>query len=176
LVFGTRCIFKSWFQFPENSHLRAQALEGVTDILVSHNHNDYFEPETLDIALRNHPNRKLHIPKFQTTWFLRMAHCALPAFKSQIIEHEPFEVFKLQNGGLAFFVPEVSPGQVDSAIIMMKDGESLVNLNDSRLAGDELLKIKESLEILAASLFEHQGQANIQLITHTMKMKCECAA
>ena len=43
--------FGSWFQFPKNTPLLDEALDGVTDICVSRNHADHFDPETLQYAL-----------------------------------------------------------------------------------------------------------------------------
>jgi len=134
--------FGSWFQFPENTPLLDEALDGVTDICVSHNHADHFDPETLRYALNSSPSRKLHIPKYHTRWFLRRAYHFLPDFKERVVEHDPFERFTVAGNVSCFFVPEESPGEIDSAIICCADGKTLVNLNDSRLNFDQLAQIR----------------------------------
>ncbi|MGH9990069.1 MAG: MBL fold metallo-hydrolase, partial [Nitrososphaera sp.] len=58
--------FGSWFQFPENTPLLEEALEGVNDICVSHNHFDHFDPLVLLSGLAKNPALKLHIARFQT--------------------------------------------------------------------------------------------------------------
>lgn len=66
--------FGSWFQFPENTPFLDEALEGVTDICVSHNHADHFDPSFLRYAFASNPSIQLHIPKYVTQWFLRRVH------------------------------------------------------------------------------------------------------
>jgi L-ascorbate metabolism protein UlaG (beta-lactamase superfamily) len=65
--------FESWFQFPENHHLRSQALASVKDLLISYNHGDHFEAETLLLALRDDPDVLIHIQKLGTDWFKQRA-------------------------------------------------------------------------------------------------------
>ena len=138
--------FGSWFQFPENTPLLGEALDGVTDICVSHNHADHFDPETLRYALSSNPSLKLHIPKYHTRWFLQRVHHFLPDFKERVVEHNSFERFTVASDTLCFFVPEESPGEIDSAIICCAGGKTLVNLNDSRLNFEQLTQIRRVTE------------------------------
>lgn len=133
--------FGSWFQFPENTPLLDQALAGVTDICVSHNHEDHFDPFVLLKAFDSTPELMLHIPQYSTKWFYNLAIFKLGGYAERIVEHPPYEPFQAGNGATIFFVPEESPGAIDSAIVAQIDGQSLINLNDSRLSSDQLLNI-----------------------------------
>jgi UDP-MurNAc hydroxylase len=144
--------FGSWFQFPENTPLLDEALDHVTDICISHNHADHFDPETLRYAFSSNPSLKLHIPKYSTGWFLRRVHHFLPDLGQRVVEHDPFERFTVASDVSCFFVPEESPGEIDSAIICCADGKTLVNLNDSRLNFEQLIQIRavaEGVDFLA---------------------------
>lgn len=136
--------FRSWFQYPENSPLRDDAFAGVKEILVSHNHADHFDPETLNWALEADPERRVHIARFATSWFRDYAEARLPDFRDRIVEHDawtPFSVGDLE----CFFVPEESPGLIDSAIIVRDDEHRFVNLNDARLNTDQMQRIHKTL-------------------------------
>lgn len=133
--------FSAWFQFPENHHLADIALTDSRDICVSHNHEDHFDPRLLDRALGTGGNH-LHIARFQTDWFSRRCHQLLPKHGERIQEHDPFQPFEVASGGQVYFVPEESPGQIDSAMVHTSQDGTLVNLNDARLTTDQLMEIK----------------------------------
>jgi UDP-MurNAc hydroxylase len=135
--------FDSWFQFPENTFLLDEALQDVTDICVSHNHADHLDPTVLEQAWTSNPAITLHVPRYQTRWFAkRLAHL-LPDRQDRICQHEAYECFRVAGETRMFFVPENSPGAVDAAMVCLADGQSLINLNDSRLHADQLLQIRQ---------------------------------
>ena len=142
--FSTKgAFYGSWFQFPQNSQFKNKALEGVSDICLSHDHTDHLDTDVLLPALTQTPSLKIHVAKFQTDWFIRRVHRLLPGFEDRIIQHEPFERVSIGVDGSFFFLPEDSPAQIDSAIVCQANGKALVNLNDARLNTRQLLKIKE---------------------------------
>lgn len=133
--------FRGWFQFPENWPLLDAAFEGVSDVCVSHNHADHLDDSTLSLALERNPALRVHIPRYQSDFLLKRVARLLPAHRGRFVEHAPWEPFSA-GGASVFFVPEKSPGSVDSAIVASAGGRTLVNLNDSRLSSDQLLEIK----------------------------------
>ncbi len=137
----TGAFFRSWFQFPENHPLLDEALHDVGDILISHNHEDHFDPPVLREALKRNPHVRLHIAAFATDWFKRRIERELGALGDKLVVHKPFEDFELACGAKAFFVPEESPGQIDSAIVFHDHVHFFVNMNDARLNTAQLEKI-----------------------------------
>lgn len=135
--------FRSWFQFPENTPLLDEALAGVDDICVSHNHADHFDPYVLRRAFDSNPRLTLHIPKYHTPWFADLAAARLKEHAHRIVEHRAYEPFAVGEEMRIFFVPEESPGAIDAAIVGTLGSESLVNLNDSRLSSDQLSRVGE---------------------------------
>lgn len=133
--------FGAWFQFPENTPLLAEALTGVDHICLSHNHADHLDPSVLVPAFSSHPSLVLHVPRYHTRWFAKRLARLLPDHVHRIEEHGGGEEFPAGSDIRVFFVPEESPGAVDSAIVCMAGGRALVNLNDSRLSTDQLLAI-----------------------------------
>jgi UDP-MurNAc hydroxylase len=140
--------FGSWFQFPENTGLSDEAIDGVTDICISHNHADHFDPTLLLKALAQNPSLTIHIPAYQTKWFARLASRLLPACeRKRITEHPAYQEFPIGTSELrAFFVPEESPGEVDSAIVCYDSSSNVVNLNDARLTTGQLARIRKILK------------------------------
>jgi UDP-MurNAc hydroxylase len=136
--------FGSWFQFPENTILTNEAISNVNDICISHNHADHFDPPLLLKALAENRSLSVHIPAYQTTWFARLARRLLPGCElKRITEHPPFQEFTVSKSDMrVFFVPEESPGEVDSAIVCYDSSTTVVNLNDARLSADRLARIR----------------------------------
>ena len=144
--------FRAWFQFPENAPLEEEAFDRVTDIVVSHNHADHFDPPVLARALAADANRRLHIAKFATPWFTDRVRRSLPEFVDRIVEHTGWEWFEAIGGLRVRFVPEESPGQIDAAIVITDGERTWVNLNDARLSPDQLGRIRReagSVDMLA---------------------------
>lgn len=136
--------FGAWHQFPDNAAFLERALEGVSDVLVSHNHNDHFDPPVLERALRD-PRVRLHVPRYAAGWLLSRVRALAPSLLPRLSEHGAYERFRA--GGLeAFFVPEEWPGSVDAAIVLRDaSGQSLLDLNDARLSAEPLRRIRSEL-------------------------------
>lgn len=141
----TGAFFGSWHQYPENFALSLGALSGVSRILVSHNHADHFDVDFLKHALGSDRQRRLEIAKFSTSWFLDRARRILEPAGDRIVDHEPWQEFSPIDGLTAFFVPEESPSQVDSAIVLHDGRSSLINLNDARLTTNQLRRIRDRI-------------------------------
>ena len=136
--------FGSWHPYPRNDAFSESARDGVSDLLVSHNHEDHFDRSWLAEALAENPQRSLHIARFATPWFARRARAQLGA-QAPIVEHEAWEPFGV--GDLeVFFIPEESPAQVDSAIVVRSSEGTLINLNDSRLTPDQLERARSEAQ------------------------------
>ncbi len=149
--------FHSWFQFPENHPFLEEAVRDVTDICLSHNHEDHFDLEVIRGILEAAPDARLHIARFPSTWFVRHARRRLGDLADRIVEHDPFAFFPLRAGGEVCFVPEESPGQVDAAMVWRDGSRNLVNLNDARLNTDQFLRIKEILGNIDAFCLQGSG-------------------
>ncbi len=149
--------FRSWFQFPENYPLQDEAVRDVTDICLSHNHEDHFDLDVITRILKADPEARLHIARFPSSWFVRHARRRLGALADRIMEHDAFAFFPLRAGGEMCFVPEESPGQVDSAMVWRDGDRNLLNLNDARLNTDQFLRIKETLGHVEAFCLQGSG-------------------
>ncbi|HGY92853.1 MAG TPA: hypothetical protein ENK43_16935 [Planctomycetes bacterium] len=149
--------FRSWFQFPENHPFQDDAVRGVVDICLSHNHEDHFDLGVITKILEEHPEAKLHIARFPSSWFVRHARRRLGALADRVVEHDPFAFFPLRAGGEICFVPEESPGQVDAAMVWRDGDRNLLNLNDARLNTDQFLRIKEILGHVDAFCLQGSG-------------------
>jgi UDP-MurNAc hydroxylase len=134
--------FGGWFQFPDNTGLAATALRGVGDICVSHNHGDHFDPEFLRAALAADPQRRVHIARFATPWFERLARASLGPWADRLEVHPPWDAFEVAPGVGCFFVPEESPAEVDAAMVAFDDRSTLLNLNDARLTTRQLHAVR----------------------------------
>ncbi len=155
--------FGSWFQFPENSHLREAAFRGVREICISHNHADHFDPPLLGHVCRADPTLRIHIPQYPTRWFLKRAYRLLPALANRIVEHPPYKLFSIGEGLSVFFVPEESPGSVDSAMVCRADDQNLVNLNDSRLTAEQLMQIKDIVRHVDVLALQFSGASEFPI-------------
>lgn len=134
--------FGGWFPFPDNADLAIEALRGVTDICVSHNHGDHFDPGFLRDALAADPRRRLHVARFATPWFERLARRALGPVADRLEPHPPWDAFPVAPGVSCFFVPEESPAEVDAAMVVFDDRSALLNLNDARLTTRQLRAVR----------------------------------
>ena len=143
MVFTPRCLFNSWFQFPENTPLCDAALQDVTDICISHNHADHLDVSFLSHAYTRNPTLTLHIPQYPTDWFAKRIAYLLPGLADRFRAHEAYAHFQIGGEAALFFVPEESPDSIDAAIVCMVESQSLVNLNDARLNADQLLHIRQ---------------------------------
>lgn len=126
----------SWFQFPENSHLLTPALRRPTAVVVSHEHLDHVDPWFLAQVPSSIP---IIIHRFPSP-VLRRKLCA--AGDHPIIELPAWEPFEIADGTSVFFVPEESPMNHDVAIVLRGDGQTLLDMNDARLAPMQMREIR----------------------------------
>ena len=126
----------SWFQFPENSHLVTPELCEPTALVISHEHLDHVDSWFLSRV-------PAHVPavifKFPSDVLRRKILAGGPR---PIIEAEAWQRVTLGPATTAFFVPEPSPMNHDVGVVIEADGQTLLNLNDARLAPMQFREIK----------------------------------
>ncbi|MGH8875281.1 MAG: MBL fold metallo-hydrolase, partial [Acidimicrobiia bacterium] len=126
----------SWFQYPENLHLLTPELLHPAAILISHEHLDHVDPWFL---ARVSPEVPVVIPRYPSRVLRRKV---LAGGERPIVELEPWEAYELAPGVRAFFVSEESPMNHDSAMVIVADRRSLLNMNDARLSPTQLRAIR----------------------------------
>lgn len=126
----------SWFQYPDNHHLMTPSLLEPTAIAISHEHLDHVDPCFLAQVPEWVP---ILIPRYPSP-ILRKKITA--AGTKTIIEVPQWEPVQLAEGTTVFFVSEESPMNHDSAVVIVGDGETLLNLNDARLSAAQLRSIR----------------------------------
>ncbi|MGF1938669.1 MAG: Rieske 2Fe-2S domain-containing protein [Nostoc sp. ChiQUE02] len=137
----------SWFQYPDNQHLMTSALLQPTAIALSHEHLDHVDPWFLAQVPKQVP---IIIPRYPSPVLRRkIASAGLKA----IIELPEWESIHLGQETSLFFVSEESPMNHDSAVVIVGDGETLLNLNDARLTIAQLrnisTKVGGGIDVLA---------------------------
>lgn len=125
----------SWFQYPDNHHLMTPSLLKPTAIIISHEHLDHLDPWFLAQVPTHVP---AVIPCYSSPVLRRKI---LAAGSREILEAPPWKPVKLAEGTRVFFVPEESPMNHDSAVVIVGDGHTLLNLNDARLSSSQLRSI-----------------------------------
>lgn len=141
----------SWFPYPDNSQLmRDPSLHKPSAVVVSHEHLDHVDPWFLSRVPADVP---VYIPTY-----------ASPALRRKVAEggvRDVIEVPAWQDVAVApgvsvLFVPEPSPMNHDSAIIVKGDGHTLLDLNDARLSP---LQLREARSWAGGSvdMFAFQG-------------------
>jgi UDP-MurNAc hydroxylase len=118
----------SWFQFPENSHLVTPELFEPTALVISHEHLDHVDPWFL---VRVPAHVPVIIFRFPSPVLRRKI---LAGGERPIIEADAWERIEVGEGTTVFFVPEPSPMNHDVGVVIEADGQTLLNLNDARLA------------------------------------------
>lgn len=126
----------SWFQYPDNHHLMQPSLLEPTAIVISHEHLDHFDPWFLAQVPAHIP---IVIPSYPSP-ILRQKIAATGSRK--IVEVSPWKPIELASGTWVFFVPEESPMNHDSAIVITADAQTLLNMNDARLSPAQLRSIR----------------------------------
>ncbi|MDF5718128.1 MAG: MBL fold metallo-hydrolase [Rhizonema sp. NSF051] len=125
----------SWFQYPDNQHLMTPSLLQPTLIAISHEHLDHVDPWFLAQVSEQVP---VIIPRYDS---LVLKQKIAGAGIKTIVEVPQWEPVQLAKGASMFFVSE-SPMNHDSAIVIVADGKTLLNLNDARLSIAQLRSIR----------------------------------
>src|SRR5512135_251847 len=130
----------SWFQFPDNGHLLTPAIFRPTSIVISHEHLDHVDPWFLTQVPGDVP---VVIPRYPSPALRRKVGVA---GSRPIVEVAPWEEMELPGGVRVFFVPEESPMNHDSAMVLVGDGQVLLNLNDARLSAAQFRNIRAKVD------------------------------
>jgi UDP-MurNAc hydroxylase len=119
----------SWFQFPDNAHLRRPEVVDCDWIAISHEHLDH-----LDLPLLTSlPERvRLVIPRYPAPeMYNRMREAGI---RNVIIELGSWERLALNDrGDWVTVIQEQSPMCHDSAILVCAAGRAIMHTNDARL-------------------------------------------
>lgn len=126
----------SWFQYPENQHLISPDLFTPTAIAISHEHLDHVDPWFLRQVPSHVP---IIIPRYPSPALRRKVEAARPG---NIVEVAPWVSVRVAEGTSLFFVSEDSPMNHDSAMVIVGDGYTFLNLNDARLSAVGLRNIR----------------------------------
>jgi UDP-MurNAc hydroxylase len=127
---GGGAFLGSWFQFPDNSHLRG--VPGLLDaewVAVSHEHLDHMD---LQLLASMPDNVRVVIPKYPAaTCHNRLAAAGV----KHIIEVEAWQRLPLNTrGDWLTVIPEQSPMCHDAAFLIWADGVSIMHTNDARIS------------------------------------------
>lgn len=122
----------SWFPYPENLHLLTPELLSPASILISHEHLDHVDKWLLARVSASVP---VIVPRYPSPVLRRKILAGGPR---PVIELDPWEVREVAPGVRAFFIPEESPMNHDSAMVIQAGGRCLLNLNDARLSAPQL--------------------------------------
>lgn len=126
----------SWFQYPDNQHLITESLFEPTAIAFSHEHLDHFDAWFL-AQVPTHV--RVFIPRYVSPVLREKITATGPR---EIIEVPPWEPVEIAEETSIFFVPEESPMNHDSAVVIIGDGRTLLDLNDARLSLSQLRSIR----------------------------------
>lgn len=126
----------SWFQYPDNQHLMMPSLLEPSAIVISHEHLDHLDPWFLGQVPAHVP---VVIPSYSSSVLPRKIAAA---GSRKIVEAQPWEPVELVEGTRVFFVPEESPMNHDSAVVIVGNGQTLLDLNDARLSLSQLRSIR----------------------------------
>ncbi|MGI8518191.1 MAG: MBL fold metallo-hydrolase [Acidimicrobiia bacterium] len=137
----------SWFQYPDNSHLLDHELVRPDAILISHEHMDHIDPWRLEQVPDHIP---VYIPHYASDALRRKI---LQSRRRPLIELNQWQFSEVLPGVKVMFVSEESPMNQDSAMVVVAEGKSLLNMNDARLSAAQVREIKNeaggSIDVLA---------------------------
>jgi UDP-MurNAc hydroxylase len=129
----------SWFQYPDNQHLLDPSLLEPEAVIVSHEHLDHLDawflsqmPGSVPVVIHQYPSPVLRA---------KLAKCG----PRPIVEVGPWEWVQLAGGARVLFVPEDSPMNHDSAVVVVGDDGVLVDVNDARLSPAQLRAVRSEV-------------------------------
>ena len=114
----------SWFQWPDNSHLIDQ-LEMPHAVAISHEHLDHVDAWWLGRLPRVTP---VYVPRYPLS---ALREKVLASGQTNIREVEAWTDVEVLPGIQLFFVPERSPMNHDSAMVVRSQANVLLNANDA---------------------------------------------
>jgi len=126
----------SWFQYPENQHVINPALFTPTAIVISHEHQDHVDPWLLRQVP---PEVPVIIPRYSSPALWKKISSFRPG---KIIEVRSWEILKLSEQVSVYFVSEESPMNHDSAVVILGQGHTILNMNDARLSPAQIRRIR----------------------------------
>jgi len=126
----------SWFQYPDNQHLLTSELFQPTAIAISHEHLDHLDPWFLEQLPSETP---VIIPRYSSPVLKQKI---VSAGLKEIIELSQWESIQVAEEISLFFVSEYSPMNHDSAMVIVGNGQTILNLNDARLSVAQLRSIR----------------------------------
>ncbi len=131
----------SWFQFPDNAHLRRPEILDADWVAISHEHLDHLD---LPLLASLRPSTRLVIPRYPAPELRsRIAAAALPHV---VIELDPWERLALNDrGDWVTVIPELSPMCHDAAILVCAAGRGIMHTNDARLSVAQLRRAAEEV-------------------------------
>jgi L-ascorbate metabolism protein UlaG (beta-lactamase superfamily) len=131
----------SWFQFPDNSHLRRPDILDCDWVAISHEHLDH-----LDLPLlRSLPERvRIVIPRYPAPEMYNRIREA--GIRNVVIELESWERLSLNDrGDWVTVIQEQSPMCHDAAVLVYADGHAIMHTNDARLSVAQVRRAAEEV-------------------------------
>lgn len=120
----------SWFQFPDNSHLRRPEVLDCDWVAISHEHLDHLD---LPLLLTLPERVRLVIPRYPAPEMRNRIRKA--GIRNVVVELDPWERLALNDrGDWVTVIPEQSPMCHDSAILVVAAGHAIMHTNDARLS------------------------------------------
>ncbi|MCU0526347.1 MAG: MBL fold metallo-hydrolase [Elainella sp. Prado103] len=128
----------SWFQYPDNQHLVVPDLFEPDVIIISQGQLDHLDPWFLAQIPSHVP---AIIPKYPSPMLYQKV---ATAGERMILEKAPWEIFQIKEIQI-FFVAAASPMHHDAAIVIISEGQVLVDLDEVQLTPCQLHHIQNQL-------------------------------
>jgi UDP-MurNAc hydroxylase len=129
----------SWFQFPDNSHLRRPEILDADWVAISHEHLDHLD---LPFLATLPPRVRIVIPHYPAPEMLGRIRAA--GIDNVVIELDSWERLQLNTrGDWVTVIQEQSPMCHDAAILIHTAGHSVLHTNDARLSVAQLRRATE---------------------------------
>ncbi len=129
----------SWYQYPKLQEPISK-IGFCNYIYVSHIHPDHYDPVFIKEYLRVYPKTEILIADFRENYLSRK-------MKSDEIPHRIVRNLEVGGTQLGLFANELEEGvDVDSALVVKKDGHTAVNVNDNPYCQKQIDQILEFCE------------------------------
>lgn len=128
----------SWFQFPDNSHLRRPEILDTDWVAISHEHLDHLD---LPFLASLPPSVRIVIPHYPAPEMYNRIRGA--GIDNVVIELDSWERLSLNAAGdWITVVQEQSPMCHDAAILVHTAGHAILHTNDARLSVAQLRRVE----------------------------------